>query len=77
MIDHTTHLQVPGRIADRQTEARARRLASEAGDNDEHRTFWATDVIRSGLTGGGNVLARLRGIHVRRGSALTPARYRA
>lgn len=77
MIDHTTHLQVQGRIADRQAEARARRLAAEAGHADEHRVFWATDVIRSGLAGGGDVLARLRGLRVRRGSALSPARHRA
>jgi hypothetical protein len=77
MIDHTTHLQVQGRMADRQAEARARRLAAEAGDADVERTFWATDVIRSGLTGGGSVLARLRGIRVRRGSTLTPTGYRA
>jgi hypothetical protein len=31
MIDRTMPLQVPGRIADRQAEARARRLAAEAG----------------------------------------------
>ena len=34
MIDHTTHLQVSGRIADRQAEARARRLAAEADGRD-------------------------------------------
>jgi hypothetical protein len=77
MIDHTTHLQVSGRIADRQAEARARRLAAEAGDADEHRVFWATDVIRSGLTGAGSVLGRVRGLRVRHGWALTPAHPRA
>lgn len=77
MIDHTTHLQVQDRIADRQAEARARRLAAEAGDADVERTFWMSDVIRSGLAGGSSVVDRLRGLRVRRGSTLTPARHRA
>jgi hypothetical protein len=76
MIDHTTHLQVQGRIADRQAEVRARRLTAVAGDADEHRTARLTEVVRSGLAGGGRVLARLRGTRVRRGATLTPARYR-
>lgn len=77
MIDHTTHLQVQGRIADRRAEARARRLAVEAGSGDVERTIWGTEVLRSGLAAGGTVLDRLRGLRLRRGPGLAPVRHRA
>lgn len=79
MIDRTTPLQVPGRIADRQAEARARRLAAEAGGTgaDGERTFWLTDGIAALRASGGTVLRRVRGREIRGGSVPAPARNRA
>lgn len=77
MIDHTTHLQVQGRIADRQAEARARRLAAEAGDADVERTFWLTDRLQALRASSDTILSRVHRLRVRSGSALAPASDRA
>jgi hypothetical protein len=77
MIDRTTQLQVSGRIADRQVEARARRLAAEAASHgSEERTFWLTDGIRAITGSGSSVMARLRRVSVKPATTLTPARHR-
>lgn len=77
MIDHTTHLQVSGRIADRQVEARARRLAAEAGGRDVERTHWLTDRLQTVRASGGTVLARIHGFRVRPGASIAPVADRA
>ncbi len=77
MIDHTTHLQAPGRIADRQADARARRLAAEAAASDVERTFWLTDRLRTVRASGGTVLARIHGFSVRPRTGLDAAADRA
>lgn len=77
MIDHTTHLQAPGRIADRQAEARARRLAAEAAGPDVERSFWLTDRLQGVRASGGTVLARIRAPRVRPGTSLASAADRA
>lgn len=64
MLDHVTPLQVPGRMADRQAEARAHRLAREAGGGDE-RTFWLTDGLRIAANARDSVLVRVRGNRVK------------
>ena len=76
MIDYTTHLQVPGRIADRHAEARARRLAAEAAPANEHRSVF-TAGIHAAAASGRTAFARLRDVRVKSGPALRPARDRA
>lgn len=79
MLDRTTHLQVPGRIADRHAETRVRRLEAEAaaagGRGD--RAIWLTDRIHAIRTSAVAVLDRVRPTGVRTGSTLTPTRNRA
>jgi hypothetical protein len=75
MIDRTTPLQVPGRIADRQAEARARRFAAEAATSGDH-TFWMTDRLRAVATTGGSIVEKVRGLRLRGGSTVAPARFR-
>ena len=67
--------QNPGRIADRQAEARAHRLATEGRDT-EAQSFWLTSGIRAVRTSGASLVTRVRGVHVRSGSALRPSRTR-
>jgi hypothetical protein len=67
MIDRTTPLQVPGRIADRQAEARARRLAAEAkgAAAEGEGNFWLSDGIATLRVSGGAVLRRVRRKQIR------------
>jgi hypothetical protein len=77
MIDHTTHLQVSGRIADRQAEARARRLAAEAAPHGSgERRSWLTNGIHAVAGSGSSALARVRRVSIRPRTTLTPARHR-
>ena len=75
MIDRSTQLQVPGRIADRQGDARARRHAAEAPAADE-RTFWLTDGIRAIAGSSRSVVIGVRKVRVAPGATLSPLRYR-
>jgi hypothetical protein len=77
MIDHTTHLQVSGRIADRQVEACARRLAAEAGGRDVERTSWLTDRLQTVRTSSDAILARVHRLRVRPATTLAPTADRA
>jgi hypothetical protein len=79
MIDRTTPLLVRGRIADRQAEARARRLAAElkGAEEEGERAFWLTDGIAALRASGGSVLRRVRRREFRAGSVAAPARNRA
>jgi hypothetical protein len=74
MIDRSTQLQVPGRIADRQLEARARRHAAQASADE--RTYWLTDGIRAIAGSGRSVVTGVRKIRVAPGTTLSPLRYR-
>ncbi len=71
---YSTPQQNPGRIVDRQAEARAHRLATE-GRNTDARSFWLTTGIRAVRTGA-SLVTRVRGVHVRSGSALRPSQTR-
>jgi hypothetical protein len=75
MIDRSTPLQVPGRMADRQAEARAHRHAAEASSAAE-RTFWLTDGIRAIAGSGRSVVTGVRKVRVVPGATLSPLRYR-
>jgi len=75
MIDRTTQLQVPSRIADRQLEAPARRHAADALHASE-RTFWLTDGIRAITGAGRSVVTDVRKVRVAPGATLSPLRYR-
>ena len=79
MIDRTTHLQVPGRIADRHVEARARRLEAEARGTEHHaeRTPWLTDRARRIRATAGVALAGVGRARVRSGPTLRPSSDRA
>jgi len=79
MLDRTTHLQVPGRITDRQAEARARRLEAEAASSrgGGDRAIWLSDLVHAMRRSGGAALHRVRPTRVPPGSSLTPTRYRA
>lgn len=79
MIDYTTHLQVPGRIADRHAEARARRFEAEAAapGGRADRALWLTDRVHAIRSSAGAVLNRVHPTGVRPGSTLTPTRNRA
>lgn len=59
MLDRSTPLQVPGRVADRMTEMEARRLAAEVRSGST-RTRWLTGPIRSAVHAGIAFAARLR-----------------
>lgn len=79
MLDRTTHLQVPGRITDRHSEARARRLESDAiasGGRDNHAN-WISDRVHAMRRSAGAAFHRVRPTRVPPGSSLTPTRYRA
>ncbi len=76
MFDHTAPLLVPGRMADRMTEARARRLAAEAAPAAGH-TFWLTGGLSSAVHSGAALVARVRHVDVRPGSMLAPGHNRA
>ncbi len=79
MVDRTTQLQVPGRIADRHVGTRARRLEAEAalpGGRDA-RAIWLTDRVHAIRVSAHAVLDRVGRTRVRPGSTLMPSRYRA
>ena len=65
-------LQVPGRMADREAEARARRFAQEAAAV-EGRAFWLTGGMRVLRHGGAVLLTRVQHVKVGPGSALKPS----
>jgi len=79
MLDRTTHLQVPGRIADRHAEARARRLAAEAAPSGGRggRAIWLSDRVHAVRRTAGAALHRVRPTGVRPGATLTASRHRA
>ena len=74
MIDRSTQLQVPGRTADRQLEARARRHATQ--ESADERTYWLTDGIRAIAGSGRSVVTGVRKIRVAPGTTLSALRYR-
>lgn len=76
MLDHSTPLQVPSRVADRMTEMQARRLAAEARAGST-RSFWLTGELRSAIRSSAALAARLRHVHVRLGPRLSSGRHRA
>jgi hypothetical protein len=75
MFDHSTPLQVPGRVADRMTEMQARRLAAEARAGST-RTHWLTGELRSAVHSSAALLARVRQVHVRPGPRLSSSHHR-
>jgi hypothetical protein len=79
MLDRTTHLQVPGRMADRHAEAHARRLEAEASHSGGRgdRAIWLSDRVHAMRRTAGAALHRVRPAGVRPGTTLTPTRYRA
>ena len=80
MFDHTAPLLVPGHMADRMTEAQARRLAKEARAGST-RTLWLTGELRSAVGSAVGATAalvtRLGRVHVRPGPRLAAGRDRA
>jgi hypothetical protein len=76
MIDHSSPLQVQGRVGDRMTEVQARRLAAEARAGSR-RTHSLTAELRAAAHSGAALWTRLR--HVRRQPAprLAAGQYRA
>jgi hypothetical protein len=76
MLDHMSPLLVPGRMADRMTEAQARRLAAEVRAGSP-RTPWLTGEIHSAVHSSVALVARLRHVHVRPGPRLATGHQRA
>ena len=76
MIDHSTPLQMSGRVADRMTEINARQLAREARAGST-RTHWLTGELRTAVHSTTAVMARLRHVHVRPGPRLASGQHRA
>jgi hypothetical protein len=82
MIDRTTPLQVPGRMADLHVEARARRLEAEARAHagtvvSGERMPWLMDRVHAVRGAAVAVVGRVRPTGVRTGPVLTPSRHRA
>ena len=76
MIDHSTPLQVQGRVSDRMTEMQARRLAAEARAGDT-RTHWLTGELRAAIHSSVALVTRLGHVHVRPGPRITAGHHRA
>jgi hypothetical protein len=76
MIDHSTPLQVRGRVDDRMAEMEARRLAAEARAGST-RTHWLTGELRAALHSTATVVTRLRHAHLRPGPRLAAGHHRA
>jgi hypothetical protein len=67
--NYTAEMQNPGRMADRQAEARAQRLAAEAGTG-ETRSFWLTNQVEKvGRAGASRATGLLVGLVARVRSA--------
>jgi hypothetical protein len=67
MIDHSTPLQVQGRVGDRMTEMQARRLAAQARDGSPRthtRTHRLTGELRAAAHSSAALVTRLRHVHV-------------
>jgi len=76
MFDHTAPLLVQSHMADRMTEAQARRLAREARAGST-RTPWLTGGLRSAVFATAALVTRLGHVHVRPGPRLAAGRDRA
>lgn len=76
MLDHSTPLQIPGRVADRMTEMQARQLAAEARAGST-RTNGLTGELRAAIHAGAALVTRLRREHVRAIPRLASGRHRA
>jgi len=76
MFDHTAPLLVPGHMADRMTEAQARRLAREARAG-RTRTLWLTGGLRSAVGATTALVTRLGHAHARPGPRLATGHDRA
>jgi hypothetical protein len=76
MLDHSTPLQIPGRVADRMTEMQARQLAAEARAGSTP-THWLPGALRSAIHASTALVARLRHVHVRAIPRLASGRDRA
>jgi hypothetical protein len=76
MFDHTAPLLVPSHMADRMTEAQARRLAKEARAGST-RTLWLTGELRSAVHSTAALVTRLRHVPVRPGPRLATGHHRA
>ncbi len=67
--NYTVDMQNPGRMADRQAEARAQRLADEASSADPSSS-WLMNGVRAIRHSGAVLVTSVRHVHVRSGSAL-------
>ena len=76
MIDHSTPLQVQGRVGDRMAEMRARRLAAEARAGST-RTHWLTGELRAAAHSSAALMTRLRHVHLRPGPQIAVGHHRA
>jgi hypothetical protein len=76
MIDHSTPLQVRGRVDDRMTEMQARRLAAEAHAGST-RTHWLTGELRTAIHSSAALVTRLRHVQVRPGPRIAVGHHRA
>jgi hypothetical protein len=73
--NYTVHMLNEDKIATRQEEAAAQRLADEGRARDEHR-FWATAGVERVVAHGTSRVARLRDGTVGHGVAMAAARLR-
>lgn len=76
MIDHSTPLQMSGRVADRMTEINARQLAREARAGST-RTHWLTGELRTAVHSSVAIVTQVRHVHLRPGHRLTSGHHRA
>jgi hypothetical protein len=76
MIDHSTPLQVRGRVDDRMNEMQARRLAAEARAGST-RTNWLTGELRAAAHSSAALVTRLRHVHLRPGPRIAAGHHRA
>jgi hypothetical protein len=71
MIDHTQPRQGAHPPADRKAEAVSRRLAVTAGP-PSRRAFWLTTGVTTVVSSGRSVLAGVRQVSVKSGTAFSP-----